>query len=168
MDALKAILTRRSIRHYTQAPVSDETVTKLLKAAMSAPTAAGQVWHFVVIRNRSVLEGVQTVHPHAKMLERASVAIAICADTTQESLKGRWPLDCAAATENILIAANAMGLGACWVGIYPVEERIQKLRELLSMPDNIVTLSMVSLGYPDEIKAPSDRFRLDRVHYETW
>ena len=168
MDAMKAILTRRSIRHYTQAPVSDETVTKLLKAAMSAPTAAGQVWHFVVIRNRAVLEGVQTVHPHAKMLERASVAIAICADPTQETLKGRWTLDCAAATENILIAANAMGLGACWVGIYPVEERIQKLRELLGMPDSIVTLSMVSLGYPDEIKSPSDRFMLDRVHYESW
>ena len=168
MEAMQAILTRRSIRRYTQAQVSDEAVKELLKAAMSAPTAAGQVWHFVIIRDHTVLDAVQTVHPHAKMLEGASVAIAVCADSTQETLKGRWPLDCAAATENILIAANAMGLGACWVGIYPVEERIQKLRELLGMPDNIVTLSMVSIGHPDETKAPSDRFRLDRVHYEKW
>jgi nitroreductase len=168
MDAMQAILTRRSIRHYTQEPVSDKEVTELLKAAMSAPTAAGQVWHFVVIRDHSVLKAVQSVHPHAKMLERCSVAITICANPTQETLKGRWPLDCAAATENILIAANAMGLGACWVGIYPVEERIQKLRELLNMPDDIVTLSMVSIGRPDETKAPPDRFRLDRVHYEKW
>ena len=128
MDALQAILTRRSIRRYTSEPVSDETVTELLKAAMSAPTAAGEIWDFVVVRDRNVLAGVSKYHPHAEMLKSANVAILVCGNPNIEKLPGRWVLDCAAATENILIAANALGLGAVWVGIYPVEERIKGLR----------------------------------------
>ncbi len=168
MDAIQAILTRRSIRQYTTEPVSDDAVTELLKAAMSAPTAAGGVWHFVVIRDRKVLDAVPTFHPHCEMLRHAAVAIAVCADTAKEALKGRWPLDCAAATENILIAANALGLGACWVGIYPVDERIRKLRELLSMPEQVTPLCMVSLGHPAEEKDPPARFKREHIHRERW
>ena len=168
MDAMQAILTRRSIRKYTSQPVSDETVTELLKAAMSAPTAGNQPWHFVVIRDRKVLEAITTVHPHAEMLKQASVAIAISGDPTVEKLKGRWLLDCAAATENILIAANALDVGACWVGIYPVEERMNFLKDLLGMPDHVIPLSMVSLGYPAEKKSPPDRFKTERIHQGTW
>jgi nitroreductase len=168
MDAMHAILTRRSVRRYTQEEVSEETVEALLKAAMSAPTATGEAWDFVVIRDRKLLDAVTGFHHHAKMLKEARVGIAVCGDPTREALKGRWPLDCAAATENILIAANALGLGACWVGIYPVEERMQGLRDLLSVPEHVVPLSIVSIGYPAEEKAPSSRYRPERVHHDRW
>lgn len=168
MEAFHAILTRRSIRTYTSDHVSEETISELLKAAMSAPTAANEVWHFVVLRQRSILDAVPDFHPHAQMLKRAPVAIAVCADLTREQLKGRWMLDCAAATENILIAANALGLGACWVGIYPVEERMQGLRKLLDIPNHVNPLCLVALGYPAEKKEPPDRFQQDRIHYDRW
>lgn len=168
VDAMTAILTRRSIRRYTSEPISDETVDELLNAAMSAPTAAGEPWHFVVVRDRSLMESVTGFHPHAHMLKQAQVAIAICGDPTSGSLPGRWPLDCAAATENILIAANALGLGACWVGIYPVEERIRGLQNLLGIPEHIVPLSMVALGLPAEKKKPPNRFKPERVHQDRW
>ncbi|MCA1961449.1 MAG: nitroreductase family protein [Desulfomonile sp.] len=168
MDSIQAILTRRSIRKYTEAPVPDDLVTELLKAAMAAPTAANQVWHFVVVRDRGVLSQVISFHPHAHMLKQARVAIVVCGDPTIEALKGRWVLDCAAATENILIAANALGLGACWVGIYPEEKRMEGLRKLLGIPEHVIPLCMVSLGWPAEKKAPPDRFNPERVHSEKW
>ncbi len=168
MDALQAIHTRRSIRRYTSQPVTDETVTELLKAAMSAPTAASEAWHFIVLIDRATLDAVPKFHVHSQMLKQAQVAIAVCGDPTVEALKGRWILDCAAATENILIAANALGLGACWVGIYPVEERILALRELLGIPGHVIPLCLVSIGYPAEEKGPSNRFRQDRVHQGKW
>lgn len=168
MDAMQAILTRRSIRRYTSEPVSEDLVDELLKAAMSAPTAAGQAWHFVIVRDRHVLESVPNFHPHAEMLRTAAVGILVCGDPTAETRKGRWPLDCAAATENMLIAANALGLGAVWVGIYPVEERIRGMRELLGIPEHIVPLSMVSLGYPGEKKKPPSRYNPQLIHYDRW
>ncbi len=168
MDAMHAILTRRSVRRYTSEPVSEETVETLLKAAMSAPTATNEAWDFVVIRDRTLLGAVTGFHPHATMLKEAQVGIAVCGDPTREALTGRWPLDCAAATENILIAANALGLGACWVGIYPVEERMQGLRDLLGIPKDVMPLSIVSIGYPAETKPPSRRHRPEHVHRDRW
>ena len=119
MDGTQAILTRRSIRKYTPEPVSDETVTELLKAAMSAPTAAGEVWDFVIVRDRSTLEGVSKFHPHAEMLKSAAVAILVCGSPTIEIylVAGFWIV--AAATENILIAANALGWARCGSGSIP-------------------------------------------------
>ncbi len=168
MDAMRAILTRRSIRRYTSDPVSDNAIEELLKAAMSAPTAGNEPWHFVVIRDRTNLEVLTGFHPHAEMLKQARVGILVCGDPTVELLKGRWILDCAIATENILIAANALGLGACWVGVYPVEERIQGLRDALGIPDHVIPVSMVSLGCPGEKKQPPDRFRPERIHRDRW
>ena len=168
MDALEAILSRRSIREYTSEPVSDEMVTDLLKAAMSAPTAGNEPWHFVVIRERHLLDAVSGFHPHAEMLRQAAAGICVCGDPSVEILKGRWILDCAAATENILIAANALRLGAVWVGIYPVEERMQGMRKLLGIPAHVVPLNIVSLGRPAEKKKPPTRFRAERIHYDQW
>lgn len=168
MDAMEAILTRRSIRKYTSEAVSDETVNQLLSAAMSAPTAGNEPWHFVVLRERGVLEAFTKFHPHALMLKTAAAGILVCGDPTVEVLKGRWLMDCSAATENMLIAANALGLGAVWVGIYPVEERIQGVRELLGVPDHVIPLSLVSVGWPGERKSPPNRFRPERVHEGRW
>lgn len=168
MDAMEAILTRRSVRAYTNESVSDEALDHLLKAAMSAPTAAGQPWHFIVVRDQDTLGAIPGFHPHAQMLKEAQVGVVVCGDTTPGPLIDRWPLDCSAATENILIAANAIGLGAVWVGIYPVEERIQGLRKLLGIPGHVVPLCVVSLGHPADEKRPPNRFRTDRIHHDHW
>ncbi len=169
MDALDAILGRRSIRQYTPDAVSDESLTTLLKAAMSAPSANNkQPWHYVVIKTRSILDRMADMHRHGKMLAQAQTAIIVCGDLKLAGYQGHMVLDCAAATENILIAAHALGLGAVWVGLYPWEDRMALFKGLLAIPENIDPIALISLGYPAEQKPPSDRFQPDRVHKERW
>jgi nitroreductase len=168
MEAMEALLSRRSIRKYTTDPVSDETILDILKAGMAAPTATGGAWHFIVSKDGNKLERVINFHPHAFMLRQAQAAIVVCADPTVEALPGRWPLDCAAVTENLLLAAHAIGLGAVWVGIYPVEQRINGLREIFGIPERIIPVSMVSMGYPAEQKGPSKRYDQDKIHWDQW
>jgi nitroreductase len=169
MDTIEAILTRRSIRKYTGDRVSEGLLNQLLCVAMAAPSAANeQPWHFVVISNRGIMAQVPAFHPHAHMLKEAALAILVCSDPSLELTKGRGVLDCSAATQNILLAAHASGLGAVWLGIYPVEERMNGMRKLLNMPSRIVPISLVSIGYPDESLSMEDRFKPERVHYQRW
>ncbi|HGE70115.1 TPA: nitroreductase family protein, partial [Candidatus Poribacteria bacterium] len=130
MDAMQAILSRRSIRRYTDKPVSDEVVEQLLKSAMSAPSAGNeQPWHFVVIRDRQILNEIPKIHPYSGMLKEAPLAILICGDESLQKYKGYWVQDCSAATENLLIAVNALGLGGVWLGVYPIEDRVVGIRK---------------------------------------
>ena len=169
MDAMEAILSRRSIRRYTDQPVSEEVVEELLKAGMSAPSAGNQQpWQFIIITSRELLDEIPRLHPYASMLPQAKVAILVCGDIQAESFKGYWIQDCSAATENILIAAHAKGLGAVWLGIYPREERVKALQKLLKLPEHIVPLSLISIGYPAEKKPPANRFDSSRVHHNGW
>jgi nitroreductase len=169
MDAIEVIMTRRSIRKYTAQPVADEDVERLLQAGMAAPSSANeQPWHFVVIKDRSLLEQVPSFQPFSHMLKEAALAILICEDPGLEVLKGRGMLDCSAATENILLAAHALGLGAVWLGIYPVKERMNSMRKLLQIPSQIVPVALVSVGYPDEKLRKEDRFKPERVHDNRW
>ena len=169
MDALEAILTRRSIRQYTTKPVPDEFVTDLLKAGMSAPSAGNQQpWHFMVINDRNILNAIPQFHPYSSMLKEASLAILVCGDEKLEYHQGYWIQDCSAATENILIAAHALGLGAVWLGIYPREERVSGMRNLLALPAHVMPLSLISIGYPAEQKPPADRFDRKKIHYNRW
>jgi nitroreductase len=169
MDAIEAIMTRRSIRKYTDKPVDDDVVEKLLRAAMAAPSSGNeQPWHFIVIRERKILEHIPTFHPHSHMLKEAALAILICEDPGLEIYKGRGVLDCSAATENMLLAAHALGLGAVWLGIYPVEERMCGMRKLLNMPAQVVPISLVSIGYPNQKCTSEDRYKPERVHYDRW
>lgn len=169
MDTIEAILTRRSIRKYTGQRVPEDLVYQLLQAAMAAPSAANeQPWQFVVISDRSILAQVPSFHPHAHMLKEAALAILVCDDPGLELSKGRGVLDCSAATQNMLLAAHASGLGAVWLGIYPVEERMNGMRKLLNLPARIVPVSLVSIGYPDEKLRTEDRFKPERVHYQRW
>ncbi|ADG81954.1 nitroreductase [Thermincola ferriacetica] len=166
---MEAIFSRRSIRKYTGDAVPDDTVKDLLRAAMSAPSAGNErPWHFIVIKDRQILTQVPEFHPYAHMLKEAPLAILVCGDEQLEKFKGYWVQDCAAATENILIAVQAKGLGAVWLGIYPVEERMTGLRKLLNIPDNIIPFSLVSIGYPAEEKPPVERYDETRVHYDRW
>lgn len=169
MDAMEAILSRRSIRKYTSDPVDDETVAKLLEAAMAAPTAANQQsWRFVVIKDRALLEKIPDVHPYSSMTPGAAVVIAVCGETEDTKHPGYWVQDCAAATQNLLLAAHALGLGAVWLGVHPREERSEGIRALLGLPKHVAPLSLVAIGHPAEAKPPAGRFDPAKVHLERW
>ena len=169
MDALETILTRRSIRKYKKQPISPEIVQHLLQAACQAPSAGNQQpWQFVLLDDRKILNVIHTFHPSAKMLTDADRAILVCGDLNLEKFKGYWMIDCAAATENILLAAHSLGLGACWLGLYPREGRVAGMRKLLHLPSNIIPFALVALGHPAEIKAREDRYNLSRIHHNKW
>jgi nitroreductase len=165
--ALEAIFARRSIRAYTGEPVSSEAVAQLLEAGMAAPSSNNrQPWHFVVIRDRARLAKLAEVHPHGKMLGQAAAAIAVCGDTT--IAPDFWIQDCAAATENILVAVAALGLGAVWLGCHPREDRVAAIRGVLGIPKEIGILSLISIGHPGEKKEPRTQYDEKRVHHEKW
>ena len=169
METMKAILSRRSIRRYTEEPVSRDLIEELLKAAMNAPSAGDeQPWHFIVIDRRPILDKLADIHPHEKMLKQAPAAIIVCGDESMEKFKDFWVQDCSAASENMLLAAHALGLGAVWLGIYPAEKIVLEIRELLNIPSNIIPFSIISIGYPAEEKESKERFDASRIHSNTW
>ncbi len=169
MDALEAIHARRSIRRYQDKPVPEDLVQRVLAAAMTAPSARNaQPWQFVVITDRGILQQVPKVNPNAPMAAHAPLAILVCGDLSLELSRGYWPVDCAAATQNMLLAAHAVGLGAVWTGVYPRDQRMDGFRRLLNLPENIMAHSLVVLGYPAEERPREDRYREDRVHRNRW
>jgi len=166
---MKEIFERRSIRKYSQRPVFDDRVEQLLKAAMAAPSAGNQQpWEFIIIRDRNILNDITKVHPYSQMLQEAQLAIVVCADLDKEKHSGYWIQDCSAATENILIEAKHLGLGSVWLGVYPREDRVKGIKELLNLPERVIPLSIVSLGYPAEKKEPSNRYDKLRIHINKW
>lgn len=169
MDAMTAILTRRSVRQFTKRLVPDDVIQNILKAATSAPSAGNQQpWHFIVITERSILDQIPNVHPYSKMLKQAPVAILTCGAMALEKHKGFWVQDCSAATQNILLAARALGLGAVWLGVYPREDRVIGLRQLLGIPENVIPLALVAIGYTDVSQEAVDRFEVERIHRNKW
>jgi nitroreductase len=169
MDALEALMTRRSVRAYTSERVSDDQMRKILAAGMQAPSANNrQPWHFVVVRQRERLDALAEVLPFGKMLGQAPLGIVVCADSGLQPIAGYWAQDCAAATQNILLACHALGLGAVWIGVYPRDERMTALRELLSLPASVTPLCAIAVGRPAEPVAPVDRFSPQRIHEERW
>lgn len=165
---MKALLTRKSIRNYTSQAVSDEIIHDLLHAAMSAPSAVNQrPWHFVVIKDRAVLDAIPQFHPYAGMLKKAPLAIVVCATNELGAFKHYWVQDCAAATQNILTAVVEKGLGAVWVGVYP-QQNVQELHKLLTLPETITPFSIISIGYPADQPEAGDRYDKSRVHYDKW
>jgi nitroreductase len=169
-DVLEFIQKRRSIRKYQPgAPVSDEQVNVLLRAAMAAPSASNQQpWDFVVIRDRALLDRSMEVHPYASMLRTASLAILVCGDLTRSHHGGMWIQDCSAATQNILLAAANMGLGTCWCGVHPRPERVEGLRKICGVPEDVVPFALIAVGVPAEDKPPADYYDPEHVHSETW
>jgi nitroreductase len=166
---MQSIFNRKSIRKYTSQHVSAEQIQQLLKAAMAAPSAGNeQPWEFVVMRDRKLLNEIPKFHPYSLMLYEASVAILVCGDLSREKYAGYWVQDCSAATENMLLEAVELGLGAVWLGMYPNEERVIGMRKLLVIPESVVPFSLVSLGYPAEHEKLHDRFDAARIHYDTW
>jgi nitroreductase len=171
MDTLTAIFTRHSVRKYTDQPISDETVNILLRAAMRAPSARNeQSWEFIVIRDKNILKQFPTFSPFAAHVPGAQVAIVVVGNKKLEAVPGLWIPDCSNAAMSILLAAHSMGLGAVWTTLYPYEERMAGARKLLNLPDNIVPLTVIPLGYPasGEQGHAEDRFKPAKIHGERW
>ena len=168
---LDFLLGRRSIRVYSPGEVSEAAVTRLLEAAMAAPSAMTKdPWRFVIVRDRQTLSKLATLHPGAAMLSSAALAIVVCGDLdiAFERHISYLLQDCSAAIENLLVAAHAQGLGACWVGIHPGEATIKQVRELLFLPAAVVPVAVISLGQPGEQLPARTRYNAGYVHTERW
>jgi len=169
LDAIQAILGRRSIRKFTGGAIPDKDVKLLLEAAMAAPSACNQQpWHYIVVRKQETFGKIIGVQPYTRMLEKASLAIIVCADPALQTCPGFWAQDCSAATENLLIAVHALGYGATWCGLFPNDEVVWKIREIFEIPKEVYPLCVVAIGVPDEAKPPANRYKEERVHAEKW
>jgi nitroreductase len=169
METLKAILTRRSIRKYINKTIPGEYYEIMLKAAMHAPSARNrQPWHFIIIDDREILQRLSEVSPSWKMLEEAASAIVVCGDLNIEDSESFIIQDCSAATQNLLLAAHELGLGSVWLGVHPREDRLLPLIEILSIPKDIVPVSMIALGKPDETRDIPERYNVERIHQNAW
>jgi nitroreductase len=169
MDAIENLMTRRSIRRFTAASVSEEEVNVMLHAAMAAPSAGNaQPWHFICIRDREILAQLPDIQPHTRMMSAAQLAILVCADLTLEKHEGFWVQDCSAATMNILLSAHAQGLGAVWCGVHPRTAWSEGISRLLKLPHHVQPMSVVAIGRPSEEKEPADRFKSERIHIDRW
>ena len=165
------IFGRRSIRVYSPGEIAEQDVNQLLEAAMAAPSAMTKdPWRFVVARNPSTLTALAETLPGGKMLSTATLAIAVCGDldVAFERQLSFLLQDCSAATENLLLAAHAMELGACWVGVHPSEQAIRKVKEIFGLPASVIPVAVVSLGRPGEDPGPRTRFNQSHVHFEKW
>jgi len=168
---LDDIYSRRSIRKYTDQKISDDLINDLMEAAMAAPSANAQdPWRFIVVTDKVKLEETADLLEYGKMLNGAPLGIIVCGD--QSAATGGelsyMVQDCSAAIENILVAANILGLGAVWLGVHPREHRVEGIRNLYEIPDNITPISVISIGYPAQKSAPRTRFDASKVKYNIW
>lgn len=166
-EAIKNIMTRTSVRQFTDQPVSAADIETLLRAGMAAPTAVNkQPWHFVAVTDKAKLKELSG--GRGRMLEQCALAIVVCGDMTK-ALPGKgqayWIQDCSAATENILLAAHALGLGAVWTGVYPMDERVAAVSAAVKLPETIVPLCVIVIGHPAEQPAPKNKWKPENVSY---
>ncbi|MEI7961069.1 MAG: nitroreductase family protein [archaeon] len=171
MDAIKCIMTRRSIRKYSDKKVPSAIVKKILSSAMQAPSAMNeQPWEFITITDQEVLSKVPAVSVWAQMAAKAPLVIVVCINHKRENMlaKGYGIQDCFAATQNILLASHSLGLGAVWCACAPDEKKMQKMREIIGIPAHVDPLCIIPIGYPAEKKNPEKRFKQDRVHENKW
>ena len=157
------IMTRTSIRSFTDEPLTDSQIETLLRAGMAAPSAVNkQPWKFVVVKNRAILKQIADSIGPSRPAATAACVIAVCGDMTKvmEGIgRANWIHDCSAATENILLAAHALGLGAVWMGIYPQPDRMQIVRSMLNVPETEETLCLIAIGHPAENQTPKDKWK---------
>lgn len=170
---MQNILNRKSVRSYTSEPVSREQLDTLLRAAMAAPTGKDmRPWKFVVVNDPAAMKALAEQLPYAKMLGEAQAAIAVCGDLSVVDKEGKpstnWTFDCSAATENLLLAAESMELGAVWTSVYPYEERMSAVKKALQLPDHIVPLNLIPIGHPKGETQPKDKYDANNIHYNQW
>lgn len=167
------ILSRKSVRAYTDQPLSKAQLDTLVRAAMAAPTGKDmRPWKFVIVDDKAVIDKLAKGLPRAKMLAEAPAAIVVCGDLSIKDDKGEpsknWPLDCSAATENLLLMAESMGIGAVWTGVYPYEDRTKTVTEILGLPEEIKPFCVIPMGYPKGNPQPKDKYKKENIHYNKW
>lgn len=171
MNLEEGLLTRRSVRKFQKnSKLSKQDLDDALNMAMHAPSAMNkQPWEFIVVDDGGMFNKIIAIHPHCSFLKDAGAAIIVCGNLNDQMGEGYWVADCAAATENLLLGLHAKGLGGCWCGIYPNEDRIKAFKKLFGMPEHIEPLALVVAGYPDgEAKQPQNRFRKEKIHTNHW
>lgn len=171
-DTIKTIMNRKSVRAYKEGPVSKEQLEVIVKAGMAAPTAVDKrPWEFIVVTDKAMLKKLSDVLPYAKMVEKAGAAIIVAGDIDRQ-MGGReadfWVVDCSAATENILLAIESLGLGAVWTAVYPDKERIEAVRKLLKIPSTVVPLNVIPVGIPTGAEKPKDKWNPKQLHWNGW
>jgi len=170
-ETLSTIYSRRSVRSFTGESVSHETLIRLLKAGMAAPSAVNmQPWAFIVVTDRKTLDALCDKLPYAKMLDKAGAAIVVCGNPDKDEVfsKEYWVMDCSAATENILLAAHALGLGAVWTAVHADKQRIETVRKILNIPENIIPLNVIPIGVPKDKGHVINKFKEENIHWERW
>jgi len=174
METLEAIKTRRSIRKYKKEKIPNDILKELLTAGMSGPTGGnGEPWQFIILNDPEILQKIPNVPSGAPFVSDAPLAILVCGDLKEypglkEEFLDVWVIDCSIAAQNILLAAHSKGLGAVWTGVYPMEERVSGLKALLELPENIIPLVLIVIGYPAEKLPVLDRYNESKVHYNTF
>lgn len=168
---LQFIFQRRSVRRYRSGEIPEAMVRDMLEAAMSAPSAAAKdPWQFIVVRDRARLKDISGGLPYGKMLAEAGLGVVVCGrqkDAHKEELSYLLQ-DCSAAVENLLLAASALGLGAVWLGIHPRQDRMDLIRRLLGVPEDVTPVAVISIGWPAESPEPRTRYEAAKVHQERW
>jgi nitroreductase len=168
METIKAIMTRRSVRTWTNEPVSEQERKIILEAAMNAPSAAdARPWHFVTVDDPKVIQQF-TELGGTEMLVESTFLVMVCGDQSKEIYPGFWPQDCSCAAQNMQLAAHDIGIGCVWVAIYPLEERVRKCCEVLGIPEGITPFALLAMGVPNEVLPPQERFDAERVHQNKW
>ena len=168
---LENIHSRKSVRQYTSEPVSESDIQTILKAAMAAPSAVNfQPWRFVVVTEREQLDAMAEILPYAKMLRQAPAAIVVCGETLWMGGNENpyWQQDCAAATQNLLLAVEALGLGAVWTGVYPNQDLYPKLHNYLNLPSTVQPFCCIPVGHPAGNEQPKDKWKPENIHYGKW
>jgi nitroreductase len=169
MEVQEALLNRRSIRKYKNQKISKEDIDKILKAAMYAPSAMNlQAWQFILIEDKDVLiETIKSI-PYAEMLKQSAAAILVCGDSSIEKNESWLLQNCSAAIQNILLSAHGLGIGSCWIAIHGMDDVYKNVKTQFKLPENIIPISLISLGYPDEEVTAEERFKQDKIHYNKW
>lgn len=166
-ELLQLMYSRRSIREYTDESVDGTAIEAMLQAAMAAPSAGNlQPWHFVVVRKREVLDKLAEVHKYAYMLKKAPLGIVVCGD--REISERHWVEDTCAATQNLLLAATAQGLGSVWISLYPKKKHQRFVGELLDIPEHVGVLCVLAVGHAADEKRPRIQYKPERIHHEHW
>lgn len=168
METIEAIMTRRSIRTWTNEPVTAKERRTIMEAAMNAPSAAdARPWHFVTMDDPEIIKQF-TELGGTEMLAESTFMVMVCGDVSKEIYPGFWPQDCSCAAQNMQLAAHDIGIGCVWIAIYPLDERVQVCRKILGIPEAITPFALLAMGVPNEVLPPEKRYDEERIHANAW